>query len=224
MSNNKNTGGMSGRGYYITLLLCAAAIGLAGFLYYRNTNDTEAALRSDATDAVMAEAENQEDVPAVATQGDETESTGAADPTAPTQKRILKTGAPVAGETVTGYAMETLSYNETTRDWRTHAGIDIAAEAGTPVLAAADGEVYTVYTDDTMGTTVVIRHQDGYTTQYSSLAEEVSVEPGDAVTLGQQIGAVGDTALLESALGDHVHFCVLYQDEAMDPAEFLTMN
>ena len=120
--------------------------------------------------------------------------------------------------------METLSYNETTRDWRTHAGVDIAAEAGTPVLTAADGEVYTVYSDDTMGTTVVIRHDGDYTTQYSSLAEEVSVEPGDAVTLGQQIGTVGATALLESALGDHVHFCVLYQDEAMDPAEFLAMS
>ena len=224
MSNNKNNGGIFGRGYYITLLLCAAAIGLAGFLYYRSSGDAEAALPHDATDAVMAEAENRQDVPAVATQGGETEATGAADPTEPTRKRILKTGAPVAGETVTGYAMETLSYNETTRDWRTHAGLDIAAEEGTPVLAAADGEVYTVYADDTMGTTVVIRHQDGYTTRYSSLAEEVSVSAGDTVTLGQQIGTVGNTALLESALGDHLHFCVLYEDEAVDPAEFLAMN
>ena len=61
--------------------------------------------------------------------------------------------------------MDCLSYNETTRDWRVHNGVDIAAEEGTPVMAAADGQVYTVYEDETMGTTVVIRHEDGYTTK-----------------------------------------------------------
>ena len=223
MSNNKKTGGIFGKGYYITLILCAAAIGLAGFLYYRNAGDVQASLEGG-SEVIAADVENQETVAAGATHGGE-EATGATDgATAPTEKKSLKTAAPVSGETVAGYAMETLSYNETTRDWRTHAGIDIAAEEGTPVLAAAEGEVYTVFSDDTMGTTVVIRHDGGYTTQYSSLAEEVSVNPGDAVALGQQIGTVGNTALLETALGDHVHFCVLYQDEEMDPAEFLAMK
>ena len=225
MSNNKNTGGLFGKGYYITLILCAAAIGIAGFLYYRNADDTQASVQNDATDAVVAGAEDQEDVAVGATQGSAEESAAPSDSTtAPTERKSLKTGAPVSGETVAGYAMETLSYNETTRDWRTHAGLDIAAEAGTAVLAAADGEVYTVYADETMGTTVVIRHDGGYTTQYSSLAEEVTVAAGDTVKLGQQIGTVGTTALLESALGEHVHFCVLYQDEAIDPAEFLAMS
>lgn len=224
MSNNKNTGGLFGKGYYMTLILCAVAIAAAGFLYYRNVNEDQVSVGDDAA-AVAAGAENQEDAAAAASQTGTAETAVPTEgTTAPTEKKTLKTGAPVSGQTVAGYAMETLSYNETTRDWRTHAGMDIAAEEGTPVLAAADGEVYTVYADDTMGTTVVIRHEDGYTTQYSSLAEEVSVEPGDSVTLGQQIGTVGSTALLESALGDHVHFCVLYQDEAMDPAEFLAMG
>ena len=42
--------------------------------------------------------------------------------------------------------------------------------------------------------------------------------------LVETIGCVGSTALLENALGDHVHFCVLYQDTEMDPAEFLSMG
>lgn len=224
MSNNKHTGGFFGKGYYIALALCAAAIGISGFLYYRNLNDTEAALQNpDST--VAADVQQEQDVAVMATQGGvDAAAEGTENTTAPTEKKILKTGAPVSGQTVSGYAMETLSYNETTRDWRTHAGIDIAAEAGTPVLAAADGIVYTVYEDETMGTTVVIRHDEDYTTQYSSLASEVSVSTGDVVALGQQIGTVGATALLESAIGDHVHFCVTYQDDPMDPAEFLGMN
>ena len=120
--------------------------------------------------------------------------------------------------------MDELSYNATTRDWRVHNGVDIAAEAGAQVCAAADGVVYTVYQDETMGMTVVIRHDGDYTTKYASLAEEVSVSPGDEVILGQAIGCVGSSALLESALGDHVHFSVTCGDEAMDPAEFLSMG
>ena len=45
--------------------------------------------------------------------------------------------------------------------------------------------------------------------------------PGDTVELGQTIGCVGNSALLESALGDHLHFAVTCNGESMDPAAFL---
>jgi len=122
------------------------------------------------------------------------------------------------------YAMDSLAYNETTRDWRVHNGMDIAAEAGTKVCAAADGEVYSVYEDGAMGTTVVIRHENGYITKYASLETNVTVKPGDKVTLGQQIGTVGNTALLESAIGDHIHFSVTCNGAAMDPEAFLQLG
>lgn len=122
------------------------------------------------------------------------------------------------------YAMDCLCYNPTTRDWRTHNGMDFAAEAGTPVKAAADGTVYTVYQDDTMGTTVVIRHEDGYVTTYSSLSADTTVTVGQTVTLGQTIGYVGTTALLETALGEHVHFSVACNGVVMDPEAFFDLN
>lgn len=118
--------------------------------------------------------------------------------------------------------MDALSYNQTTRDWRVHDGMDIGAEAGTTVCAAANGTVYTVYDDESMGMTVVIRHDGGYTTQYSSLAQEVAVKAGDTVKAGQKIGSVGNSALLESAIGDHVHFSVSCNGEVVDPADFLS--
>jgi murein DD-endopeptidase MepM/ murein hydrolase activator NlpD len=130
----------------------------------------------------------------------------------------------VAGAEIFGYSMEALSYNQTTRDWRTHNGVDIAAQEGTQVVAAADGEVYTTYEDDAMGCTVVIRHEGGYTTKYASLSKELLVQPGDLVTMGQPIGTVGSTALVETVLGPHVHFSVTCQDTPMDPAEFLALG
>jgi len=224
MSDNKRTGrGMFGKGYYIALILCAAAIGITGYVYYQNASEDEPVLQEEPTDAIVSATIGEEDVAVLATQPQETTPTGS-EPTQSTEKRAIKTGSPVSGETVFGYSMEALSYNQTTRDWRTHDGVDIAAETGTNVTAAADGQVYTIYDDDTMGTTVVIRHEGGYTTRYASLSPELQVKVGDAVTLGQVIGTVGETAMVESVLGPHVHFSVTYQDVPMDPAEFLSLG
>ncbi len=219
MSKRKFSGGISGKGYYIALVLCAVAIGVSGFLYYRNADSKAEQLQEPAAATDVNATQNQ-DVQAVATQPDGTVST---EPTiVPEPKKPAKTQSPVVGETVSEFSVDALSYNQTTRDWRTHDGVDIAAEAGTEVCAAADGTVYTVYDDEMMGMTVVIRHDGGYTTQYASLAQEVSVKAGDSVTAGQTIGAVGVSALLESAVGDHVHFSVSCNGETVDPADFLS--
>ena len=210
MSDNKRSGRIfAGRGYYIALILCAAAIGITGYLYSRNLNQTEQTMQVVGSEPSATAA--GEDPTGASTEG-------------ATQKPALKTAAPVAGQTVAEFAVDCLAYNETTRDWRTHAGLDIAAEAGTQVCAAAAGTVYSVYDDESLGRTVVILHDGGYTTKYASLAEEVSVSPGDGVALGQPIGTVGTTALLESGLEPHVHFAVTCNGDPMDPQEFLTQG
>ena len=207
---------LKGKGYYIALVLCAAAIGISGYLYYQNKEKPSDSLDNT---PVINDSVNKDDVAAVATEPSATDPA----PSAPTQtdKKPGRITRPVSGETVLEYAMEALSYNPTTRDWRVHNGIDIAAEPGTKVCAAADGTVYTVYEDETMGTTVVIRHDGGYVTKYASLAAEVSVSAGQAVKAGDVIGTVGCTALLETAIGDHLHFSVTCNGEVVDPNEFL---
>ena len=216
MKSRKNTGKFAGKGYYIALILCATAIGISGYMYYRNANNQDPQLKDPSLNVGVIDP-TDDGIAAIATQPN------GENPTQSTQSPI-KTGLPVSGQTISGYSMDALSYNETTRDWRVHNGIDIAAEAGTPVFAAADGEVYTVFEDDTMGTTVVIRHENGYVTTYSSLDSQLSVETGSTVKLGQTIGTVGNTALLENALGDHLHFSVSCNDKIINPAEFLALD
>ena len=224
MSDNKRSR-RGGQGYYIALILCAAAIGITGYVYYRNANQAEPVSLEETAGEVPALIEDGVDVPVIATQPTPKATAPATEgTTAPVEKKPLKTMSPVSGESIFGYSMEALSYNQTTRDWRVHNGVDLAAEAGAEVKAAADGEVYTVFEDDAMGTTVVIRHQDGYTTKYASLAENVSVKPGDTVTMGQVIGYASDSAIVESTLGAHVHFGVTCNDVPVDPAEFLAIG
>jgi len=227
MSNRKHNG-FSAKGYYIALILCAAAIGISGYLYYQNTNEEDPQIQTPTQNGhVDVISPTEDNIQAISPQP--TVQNPAPDSTTPpvTQtpvKKPLQTCLPLEGDTLTVYAMDTLCYNPTTRDWRVHDGIDIAAQAGAEVRAAAAGTVSSVYEDDIMGTTVVLQHSDGYTTVYASLASEVSVTEGDTVTLGQVIGCVGNTALLESALGDHLHFAVSCFDESVDPSVFFQLS
>jgi murein DD-endopeptidase MepM/ murein hydrolase activator NlpD len=190
------------------------AIGISGYLYYRNADQT-----TDANAPVIQQEPTQQQLPVSGTQ-----PILGTEPAPTVTTKPMATAYPVEGQTVAAYAMEQLGYNPTTRDWRVHNGMDIAAPAGTAVCAAADGTVYTVYEDETMGHTVVVRHENGFVTCYASLAPEVAVKTGETVTLGQPLGAVGSSALLEYAIGEHVHFSVTCNGTPVDPVAFLNQN
>jgi len=128
---------------------------------------------------------------------------------------------PVSGELERNHSMESLAYDVTMRDWRTHDGVDISAAIGTTVLAARSGTVLNVMDDDFYGTTVIIDHGDGIKTVYANLAELPTVRVGDWVEGGSVIGAIGDTALCESGQGAHLHFEVEVNGEAADPMAYL---
>ena len=237
---SKKNFGIGAKGIVLIAVLAAAAIGIAGYLFSRNSVQEVTAQEpmidnmavstqeplSVTESATIPTASSLPQVKASEPAQDTTPQQSVPQTTATEApaKKTFTTTSPVSGDTIGDYAMDCLSYNETPRDWRTHNGIDLAAEDGAPVCAAADGTVYTTYEDDTMGFTVVIRHDGGYTTKYSSLKEELAVKPGDAVTMGQTIGYAGDTALIETVMGSHVHFSVSYQDEPMDPEEFLALS
>ena len=128
---------------------------------------------------------------------------------------------PVNGETARAWAMETLSFDPTMQDWRTHEGVDVAAPLGTQVRAAADGKVVRVYEDERLGTAVVIDHGHGITAMYANLAASPTVGEGERVSLGQVIGSVGATARSEVGEESHLHLAVWRNGESIDPAELL---
>ena len=144
MSDNKHAG-RGGKGYYIALILCAAAIGITSYVYYRNANRAEeVSIQESVGEDILVGTMEAEDVPALATQP-QTQSTPPATQgttPAPTAKKPFKTTSPVSGEEISAYSMEALSYNETTRDWRVHNGVDIAADAGFTDLEGTEDKVF----------------------------------------------------------------------------------
>lgn len=128
---------------------------------------------------------------------------------------------PLSGDVAAGYSVDALQYDRTMADWRTHAGMDIEGSLGAKVSAAADGTVERIYEDPMYGVTMILYHGAGLRSVYSNLAETPTVAAGDAVSLGQVIGAVGDTADAENGDVCHLHFAMTLDECRVNPMDYL---
>lgn len=96
-----------------------------------------------------------------------------------------------------------------------HYGIDIPADTGTPVLAAADGTVKEIGFDAERGNYILLDHGGGLETLYGQCRDILSgLEEGDAVSAGEMIAAVGSTGM---STGPHLHFEALQDGEPQNP-------
>ncbi len=127
---------------------------------------------------------------------------------------------PVSGEILTEYSWGEL-VKLSGSVWKTHDGIDIAAEEGTPVKSMTSGTVTDIYNDTLWGNCVVIDHGDTVIGYYYGLADDISVSVGDKVASGTVIGAVGNTADIESDLESHLHFALKYEGAWIDPVSYI---
>ena len=233
----------AGKGFYIVLFLCVTVIGVSAWSLLTGGGTAQ---RADEIGVAAANLDpvgvvNEDAVPAVRVTPQPTPvptaaptpaSTPAPTPAPAETPAPIQTPAPAAevrdyyiwptaGPIENGYSMAVLTFNRTMQDWRTHDGVDIATELGAQVKALTNGKVTEVYDDDLFGTTVVIRHDGGLTSQYSNLAASPTVAAGDSVSVGQVIGAVGDTALAEAGEVCHLHFSMTKDGVSVDPGDYL---
>lgn len=225
-----------GKGFYIVLFLCVAAMGISGYYLIRSVSGSgeidDQAVTGNPT-VVLPDSSAQtppkaqtpaektpEKQSAVQEEKDDPEALPQTQAQDQTTRDVVYTW-PVKGQVLRDFAVETLSYDQTMGDWRTHAGVDIAAEVGRKVWAAGEGTVSEVYEDPMMGVTVVIEHPDGVISTYSNLAADPRVAVGDTVDTGAEIGAVGETAIAESAMEPHLHLEMTKEGAALDPVTLL---
>ena len=103
-----------------------------------------------------------------------------------------------------------------------HKGVDLAANGGTPILAAADGIVEVANSTDSWGYGwgyyVRIKHQGGYETLYAHCSR-IAVARDEEVYAGQVIGYVGSTG---NSTGPHLHFEVRKDGTVSNPMNYFT--
>ena len=98
-----------------------------------------------------------------------------------------------------------------------HSGLDMAAPSGSPILAAADGQVVAASYESSMGNYVMIDHGDGLYTIYMH-ASALYCSKGQSVTAGTKIAAVGSTG---NSTGPHLHFSVRLNGSYVSPWNYL---
>lgn len=135
--------------------------------------------------------------------------------TARGRARLLKawTGRfirPVDGPVTSEFGMR---YHPILRRYRMHNGVDFSASSGSPIRAAADGEVILATYMRGYGNTVVVDHGGGVTTLYAHCSA-LLVSEGQAVRQGQVIARVGSTGL---STGPHLHFEVRHNGTPVNP-------
>ena len=240
---------ISGKGFYLVVLICVAAIALSGYYLVQGVRGgldsaldqpvsgtaaipgqpsaaptPKPSVRPSAkpTDPPAAPSAQVSAPPAISAAPAPSAQPAVSAAPAPTPAPApLVFTWPVKGTVIAGFSVEALAYDETMSDWRTHGGLDISAALGTQVLAAANGTVSALYQDDLMGTVVEIDHGQGLVSRYANLAAVPTVQVGDSVTTGAIIGSVGETAAAESGRPPHLHYALLKDGQAVDPAGYL---
>jgi murein DD-endopeptidase MepM/ murein hydrolase activator NlpD len=118
--------------------------------------------------------------------------------------------APVAGRITSSFGMR---YHPILHFARMHAGIDFGAAWGSPIVAAADGQVVAAGWTGGYGRQVQVAHGSGIVTTYSHMSS-IAASPGEPVRQGEVIGYVGSSGL---ATGPHLHFEVRVNGHPVNP-------
>lgn len=139
----------------------------------------------------------------------------------PVEEKVLKFEAPVSGEIIKDFAMDTLSYSKTLEEWTTHPGIDIRADKTSIVLASEDGIIESIKNDPRYGLTITIMHDSGFKTIYSNLLTTEFVKENETVEKGQTIATIGDSSSFEISDDSHLHFEMYKDGELVNPTIYL---
>ncbi|MFA7083731.1 MAG: peptidoglycan DD-metalloendopeptidase family protein [Arcobacteraceae bacterium] len=105
--------------------------------------------------------------------------------------------------------------------YRAHLGIDYAAPAGRPIVAAASGKIISKGVKGGYGKTIEIRHEGNYKSLYAHMSKYSNVKSGQYVKQGTVIGYVGSTGM---STGPHLHFGLYQNGRAINPANIIKVT
>lgn len=213
---------LKGKGFLIALVLCVAAVGVSTYYAYNQ------AISQITGGLDVGTPETIFELPANVEQGGipKDNEEGSIQPDGEPANNFITVTAPkmlpiADAEVINPYSGGELVKSQTLGVWKTHDGIDLAAEEGTPVLSMTNGTVSEIFEDALWGVCLIIDHGDGIEGHYYGLSKDVPVNVGQDVEAGEIVAKVGNTADIESALPSHLHFAVKQNNAWADPLEII---
>lgn len=100
-----------------------------------------------------------------------------------------------------------------------HQGVDLSANAGTPIVASRGGTVTIATYSNSAGYYVTINHGDGFSSVYMHMTNYI-VSAGQTVNQGQTIGYVGKSGI---ASGNHLHFGIAKNGSYVNPCNYVSL-
>ena len=101
-------------------------------------------------------------------------------------------------------------------------GIDYISDKVFDVISILDGTVVNISDDESLGKIVEVKHNNGIISSYQSLGT-INVKKGDIITQGQVLGTSGSNEL-DKELGNHLHFEIYDNGQAMNPMNYLNKD
>lgn len=141
----------------------------------------------------------------------------------PKPSPIVFTSPTKDGSVGMSYSMDALVFHKSLDNWQVHRGLDFVTVAREDVFSIADGVVEDVSFNNLDGQIVTIKHAEGYTSVYKSIAD-ATVTKGKTVTKGMVIGKTSDGAMNEVLEGSHVHIEVMKNGTLIDPASVIPVT
>lgn len=127
---------------------------------------------------------------------------------------------PVSGTILLDYSMDQTTYFPTLDQYRLSPAIAVQAVEGAPVMAVANGEIFSIENDAKTGTTVTMELGNGYQAVYGQL-QDLNVAEGDIIKEGTIIGYISEPTKYYSTEGSNLYFAMKKDGEPIDPITYL---
>lgn len=127
---------------------------------------------------------------------------------------------PVSGQVVIDYNMDNTVYFPTLNVYKTSPAIAISAEAGTPVMAVANGKILSITENEETGTTVTVDMGNGYQAIYGQL-KDVPFQAEEYVSAGAVLGYVNEPTKYYTKEGANLYFALQKDGTPLDPLQYL---
>lgn len=203
-------------GFYLALFVCVCLVAIGGVWFTKNNVDNLALNQGFVNKADknndelhLIEKENNDAVPTT-TESDENLEKAKEKKN---ESKLSYLGTEISRE----YSEKDPSYSKTLDVWEIHKGIDVTSKQGSQVKSLLDGQVVSIFEDDSHGVSVKVKSENNIIVVYSNLDKSTKVKKDQKIKSGEVLGIVGNTTSVESEDGVHVHVEAFKGKEYIDP-------